>query len=188
MLCNLGLLFCFSDFLPYLSTLENNGDPSTDSSDTRQLCSRSNYGLDFRSIGFSIRVQKIRKYVAFGSIILCGILLNVSFLWTSGLIDYNIPIYNQPRVDYLLISILFVFMVSVFYLWRSLTRMIQLAALVMLPLGIEIFLFVRDQLFLHVANFQAGTPITFFNNFDLIVSCLALLSISAILGRFASKK
>lgn len=143
----------------------------------------------FLTLGLSVRYEKIRKYVALSSLILSLVLLETSFLWTSGIIaDYNIPIFNFAGVDYLMVSLFGIFAISLFYLQKSVIKVIQFGALLMLPLGIEVYLKLPNQFYVHVANFLQGTPLNFFNNFDLLISCLALFSVSTIYARLVSKK
>lgn len=59
-------------------------------------------------------------------------------------------------------------------LWRNPLLGLLFVELAVLPLPAVVLKFDPSEFFLHVANFQAGTPFVWFNNFDLSV-CLAVM-------------
>jgi hypothetical protein len=132
------------------------------------------------------------------------LVLNVAFAWTSGVLGYVLVVIPTwvPQgaiVDYLALvqfpavrsaldiyylgwlGALFLLSAAFFKsgVARRLVHALELTALVLLALPIEVYLFDRREFNLHVMDAQLGTSLLWFSNADLLASLTIALSMLA---------
>jgi hypothetical protein len=124
---------------------------------------------------------------------MCLLVLNVAFAWTSGVLGYvlaALPTWlpQGAIVDYLSIiqfpavrsaldfyylgwfGALFGLSIAFFKsgTGKRLVHSLELAALALLALPVEVYLFDRHEFKVHVMDAQVGTPLQWFSNSDLL--------------------
>jgi hypothetical protein len=141
------------------------------------------------------------------------LVLNVAFAWTSGVLGYVLVVIPTwlPQgliVDYLRfiqfpavrstldlyylawLGLLFLLSMAFFKsgTLKRLAHSIELAALALLVLPIEVFLFDRNEFGIHVMDAQVGTSLRWFTNADLLATLGATLAVLAVVDGLALRR
>lgn len=141
------------------------------------------------------------------------LVLNVAFAWTSGVLGYvlgAVPTWLPQGVivDYLALiqfpavrstldfyylgwlGVLFLLSMAFFKsgIAKRIVSALELVAVALLALPIEVYLFDRREFNLHVMDAQVGTSVLWFSNADLLGALVIALSVLAVADRLVLKE
>lgn len=157
-------------------------------------------------LGVWLRLLSARLVLGTG-ISLAALVLNVAFTWTSGVFDrvlqliptwfpkqfvaeylftIQFPFFRETALDFYYLAwlgLLFALSIAFFRpgLAARLVRSLELAALVLIPLPVEVYLFDRQEFTIRVMDAQVHTPLVWFTNADMLGSLAVSLMVLAFL-------
>ena len=124
-------------------------------------------------------------------------LLNVAFLFPTQSFDllrsapewvdrlYNsiflmLPSPDRPALDYMCIGLLAGVAASGYLTWRSAWKSVIVSCLSLIPLPVEVYFYAPSFFYERVARIQGVGLLSEFTNFDLLLSCTALVALSGL--------
>ncbi len=166
------------------------------------------YAAAWLLAGFWLRILSKRLALVSG-IVASLLVLNLAFLWTSGLLGLGLLLYPSwlPSgwlVEYLSLvqfpavrstldlyylgwlGLLLLFSIAYLEggLGKRLVRSFELVAAATLVLPIEVLLFDRREFGFHVMDVQAGTPLAWLTNADLLLALGVSILVLGVTDRF----